>query len=122
MNLVGRINHKCETRDHQIIIFRKYLTMGRANKCPRTLVNNPVKESFYRGKKKKINVFIAFFIYHKNDVKTFLKWILTNALKALVSIFHNYFITNFFIWEKNYHQLVEKLHHKTLKSYPSISK
>ena len=40
----------------------------------RALVKNPVKESFYRKrKKKKINVLIVFFISHKNDVKTFLK-------------------------------------------------
>ena len=27
-------------------------------------------------KKKTINILTAFFIFHKNDVKTFLKWIL----------------------------------------------
>ena len=37
----------------------------------KTLVNNPVKESFYE--KKKINVLIIFFFFHKSDVKTFLK-------------------------------------------------
>ena len=37
----------------------------------KVLVNNPVKESFY-GKKKKID---SFFIPHKSNVKTFLKWI-----------------------------------------------
>ena len=42
----------------------------------RALVNNSVKESFYgkRKKKKPINVLAAFFISHKSDVKTFLKW------------------------------------------------
>ena len=40
----------------------------------RALVKNPVKESFYRKRKKKINVLRVFFIFHKNDVKTFLKW------------------------------------------------
>ena len=40
----------------------------------RTLIKNPVKESFY-GKKKKINVLTAFFISHKSDVKTFIKLI-----------------------------------------------
>ena len=37
----------------------------------RALVKNPIKESFYG--KKKINVLIAFFISHKNNVKNFLK-------------------------------------------------
>ena len=42
----------------------------------RTLVNNPFKENFYRKRKKKvINVLTAFFIPHKSDIKTFLKWI-----------------------------------------------
>ena len=42
----------------------------------RTLVNNPFKENFYRKRKKKvINVLTAFFISHKSDIKTFLKWI-----------------------------------------------
>ena len=39
----------------------------------RALIKNSVKESFYR--KKKINVLTTFFIFHKSDVKTFLKWI-----------------------------------------------
>ena len=37
------------------------------------LVKNPVKENFYRKKKKTINVLTVFFISHKSDVKTFLK-------------------------------------------------
>ena len=42
----------------------------------RALIKNLVKESFNRKRKKKtINVLIAFFISHKSDVKTFLKWI-----------------------------------------------
>ena len=41
----------------------------------RALINNPVKESFYR-EKKKINALTAFFIPYKSDVKTFLKWII----------------------------------------------
>ena len=36
-----------------------------------TLVNNPVKESFY--KKKTINVLTIFFFFYKSDVKTFQK-------------------------------------------------
>ena len=39
----------------------------------KVLVNNPFKESFYRKKKKTINILTVFFIFHKSDVKTFLK-------------------------------------------------
>ena len=44
--------------------------------------------------KKVINVLIAFFISHKSDVKTFLKWILNQCYTALVNMTHNiiYFI------------------------------
>ena len=45
----------------------------------RVLVNNPVKESFYRKKKKKINALTAFFIPYKSDVKTSLKWIINQC-------------------------------------------
>ena len=49
----------------------------------RVLVNNLVKESFYgKRKKKTINVLTVFFIFHKSDVKTFLKWILNQCLKG----------------------------------------
>ena len=41
----------------------------------RVLVNNPIKESFYEKKKKVINILTVFFIFYKNNVKTFLKWI-----------------------------------------------
>ena len=41
----------------------------------KVLVNNPVKENFYR-KRKKINILTAFFIFHKSYVKIFLKWII----------------------------------------------
>ena len=42
----------------------------------RALIKNSVKESFYgKRKKKTINVLTVFFISHKSDVKTFLKWI-----------------------------------------------
>ena len=48
--------------------------MGNVNECCMTLVKNLIKESFYgKRKKKAINVLIAFFIFHKSDVKTFLK-------------------------------------------------
>ena len=39
----------------------------------KVLVNNPFKESFYRKKKKTINILTVTFIFHKSDVKTFLK-------------------------------------------------
>ena len=48
--------------------------MGHVNECRKALVKNPIKESFYRKRKKKtINVLTAFFISHKSDIKTFLK-------------------------------------------------
>ena len=47
----------------------------------RTLIKNPVKKSFYG--KKKINVFIVFFISHKSDVKTFFNWILNQYFKDI---------------------------------------
>ena len=36
--------------------------------------------------KKAINVLIAFFISHKSDIKTFLKWILNQYRTALVNM------------------------------------
>ena len=42
----------------------------------RVLIKNPVEESFYGKKKKTINVLTTFFISHKSDIKTFLKFIL----------------------------------------------
>ena len=40
----------------------------------RTLINNQFKENFYKKLKKKvINILTIFFIFHKNDIKTFLK-------------------------------------------------
>ena len=44
----------------------------------RVLVKNPVKESIYGKTKKIINVLTIFFIFHKNDVKTFLNGLLTS--------------------------------------------
>ena len=44
----------------------------------RALVKNSViqlKKVFMGKEKKTINILTAFFISHKNDVKTFLKWI-----------------------------------------------
>ena len=42
----------------------------------RVLVKNPIDESFYEKRKKMINILTVFFIFHKSDAKTFLKWIL----------------------------------------------
>ena len=53
--------------------------MGHVNECHRALVNNPIKESFYGKRKKIINVLTFFFISHKSNVKTFLKWILNQC-------------------------------------------
>ena len=44
----------------------------------RIIVNNPFKKSFYE---KKINILTVFFIFHKNSVKTFLKWIVNQCPK-----------------------------------------
>ena len=41
----------------------------------RILVKNSVKESFYRKRKKIINILTTFFIFYKSDIKIFLKWI-----------------------------------------------
>ena len=48
----------------------------------KVLINNSVKESFYKEKKKTINILTAFFISHKGDVKTFLKWIVNQCPKG----------------------------------------
>ena len=48
----------------------------------RALVNNSVKESFYEKRKKAINILTAFFIFHKNDVKSFLKCIINQYPKG----------------------------------------
>ena len=58
----------------------------------KTLVNNSVKKKFYGKRKKKINVLIDFFIFHKNNIKTFLKWIFNQYPKELINIFLKNFI------------------------------
>ena len=61
--------------------------MRNVNECRIALVKNLIKESFMEKKKKKaINVLIAFFISHKSDVKTFLKWILNQCRMTLVNM------------------------------------
>ena len=60
---------------------------GNVNECRTVLVKNLIKESFYgKRKKKTINVLTAFFISHKSDVKTFLKWILKQCHTTLVNM------------------------------------
>ena len=46
----------------------------------RALVNNSFKENSHG--KKKFNVLTVFFIFHKNCVKIFLKWIVNQCLKG----------------------------------------
>ena len=48
----------------------------------KTLVKNPVKESFCEKRKKIINILTAFFISHKSDFKIFLKWIVNKCPKG----------------------------------------
>ena len=45
----------------------------------RALVKNSNKENFYGKRKKIINVLTTFFIFHKSDVKTFLKWMVNEC-------------------------------------------
>ena len=45
-----------------------------------------LKKTFIGKGKKIINILTVFFIYHKNDVKTFLKWIVNQYPKIIVSI------------------------------------
>ena len=52
----------------------------------RVMVNNLFKESFYGKIKKVINILIAFFIFHKSGVKTFLKLIVNHCLKGEIII------------------------------------
>ena len=57
--------------------------MGKVNECRTVLVKNLIKEIFYEKRKKKvIKVLTVFFIYHKSDVKTFLKWIVNYCFKG----------------------------------------
>ena len=48
----------------------------------RVLVNNSFKKSFYKKYKKVINILSVFFISHKSDIKTFLKWIIKECPKS----------------------------------------
>ena len=51
----------------------------------KSLVKNPVKESFYAKRKKTINVLTTFFILYKSDKKTFFNQILNQCPKEQVS-------------------------------------
>ena len=42
-------------------------------------LNNLIKENIYGKRKKTINILTVFFIFHKNDIKTFLKWIINQC-------------------------------------------
>ena len=70
-------------------VFR--VLVGNVNECRIVLVKNLIKESFYGKRKKTINVLTAFFIFHKSDVKTFLKWIL-NQYRTLVNMTFSFLI------------------------------
>ena len=71
-------------------VFR--VLVGNVNECRIVLVRNLIKESFYGKRKKTINVLTAFFIFHKSDVKTFLKWILNLYRMALVNMTFSFLI------------------------------
>ena len=60
--------------------------MGNVNECRTALVKNLIKESFYRKRKKVINILIVYFISYKSDVKTFLKWIINQCRTALINM------------------------------------
>ena len=49
-----------------------------------------------KKEKKAINVLTAFFIFHKGDVKTFLKWILNQYYTAFINMtrYYNIFYYN----------------------------
>ena len=59
-----------------LLCFRKILTT-----VLKVLVNNPFKENFLENEKNVINILTTFFISHKSDIKTFLKWIINEYLK-----------------------------------------
>ena len=53
--------------------------MGHVNKCGHWLIIQLKKVFMGKEKEKAINILTAFFISHKSDVKTFLKWILNQC-------------------------------------------
>ena len=46
-----------------------------------------------KKEKKVINILTAFFIFHKSDVKTFLKWILNQCRTALINMTHKIIVS-----------------------------
>ena len=68
----------------------------------KVLINNPVKESFY---KKKINVLTTFFISHKSYNKTFLKWMVNQCPKDTLLTFYlnKYYL--YLIHVSSYHEM-----------------
>ena len=50
-----------------------------------------------RKEKKTINILTAFYIFHKSDIRTFLKWIANECPKALVSMTLNLLLTSFLL-------------------------
>ena len=75
-----------------MVIGGNYFFLGNVNECRTALVKNLIKESFYgKRKKKAINILIVYFISHKSDVKTFLKWIINQCCTALVNMTLSFF-------------------------------
>ena len=66
--------------------YHKFIKRKMLTNTFRVLVNNTLKKTFIGKGKKIINILTAFFIYHKNNVKTFLKWIFNKYPNAIVSI------------------------------------
>ena len=46
------------------------------------MVNDSFKESFYKKRKKVINVLTVVSIFYKSGVKTFIKWIINHCPKG----------------------------------------
>ena len=77
----------CPPQAFQYSLCHWNITLENVNEYRTALVKNLIKEKFlWRKKKKTINVLIAFFISHKSDVKTFLKWILNQCYTVLVNM------------------------------------
>ena len=53
--------------------FSNYFYLKNVNECRTVLVKNQIKKNFMEKEKKVIKILTVFFIFHKNDVKTFLK-------------------------------------------------
>ena len=63
----------------------------------KSLVKNPVKESFYGKRKKTINVLtIFFFIFHKSDVNVFT---LPNLLYHVIKQLSSFDLVKYGLWK-----------------------